>query len=250
MRLRNFLLILCLCLASVSCKRTYQKSLETGGFIITDEQITPDSSIAAYIQPFKEKLEAKMNREIGQAAQPLPKKKDISEWESSLGNFVADLILMEAQKATKTTIDMGVITFGGLRTSLPAGAIQVRHIYELMPFENELLVIHVNASTVKQLFDYFVSRKNTAIANTKVYITQNTLAEVLVDEKPLTDRTYTIAISDYLANGGDDMHFLEERSKTETLNIKLRDAIIQHIEGLQVKEEMIKVVAEKRVIVK
>ncbi|MEM9983248.1 MAG: 5'-nucleotidase [Bacteroidota bacterium] len=250
MRLRNFLFVLCLCLVSVSCKRTYQKSFETGGFITTDEQIAPDSTIEAYIQPFKAKLEAKMNREIGQAAQPLPKKKDISEWESSLGNFVADLILVEAQKATKTTVDMGVITFGGLRTSLPAGAIQVRHIYELMPFENELLVIHVNHNTAKQLFEYLVSRKNTAIANTKVSITQNTLEEVLIGEKPFTNRTYTIAISDYLANGGDDMSFLKERLKTETFNLKLRDVIIQHIEELQVKGEVIKGSSEKRVIMK
>ena len=42
-------------------------------------------------------------------------------------------------------------------------------------------------------------------------------------------KTYKIATSDYLAGGGDKYYFFKDPVKTETLNYKLRDAIIDYM---------------------
>ena len=46
------------------------------------------------------------------------------------------------------------MTNGGLRTGLPAGPITLGSVFELMPFENELVVLDAPGPVVQQLFEY------------------------------------------------------------------------------------------------
>jgi 2',3'-cyclic-nucleotide 2'-phosphodiesterase (5'-nucleotidase family) len=74
------------------------------------------------------------------------------------------------------------------------------------------------------------ARKNLSIANTTFTIRNNKPENILIGGRPFNpQQTYTIAISDYLANGGDDMSFLKEALRSEKAGILLREAIIKQI---------------------
>ena len=195
-----------------------------------DADIISDPKIEAIIAPYKAKLEGSMNRVIGQAAKELPKNMRANEF--ILGNFVADLTLEQAKKEVRE-IDIALVTMGGLRVSIPAGEIKVSTIFELMPFENEVAVITVSGETMESLFAYMLAKKNVAISNVKMKIKDGKFTQIIINEKPFDKtKTYTIALSDYLAEGGDGMDFFKKAIKTEKIELKYRDIIILHIEEL------------------
>ena len=51
-------------------------------------------------------------------------------------------------------IDFCLLNNGGLRTSLPQGNITRRKIFELMPFENELVVVTISKEKMTDLKAY------------------------------------------------------------------------------------------------
>ena len=195
-----------------------------------DADIIADPKIEAIIAPYKAKLDGSMNRVIGQAAKELPKVMRANEF--ILGNFVADLTLEQARKEIRE-IDFAIVTMGGLRVSIPAGEIKVATIFELMPFENEVAVITVNGETMEALFAYMLAKKNVAVSNVKMKIKDGKFTQIIINDKPFDKtKTYTIALSDYLAEGGDGMDFFKKAIKMEKIELKYRDVIIKHVEEL------------------
>jgi hypothetical protein len=70
---------------------------------------------------------------------------------------------------------------------------------------------------------------------------------ILIGGQPLDPaRTYTIAISDYLAGGGDHMEFLKAATARHT-GLLLRTAIIDHIKALTAAGQPVTAKVEGRV---
>ena len=66
------------------------------------------------------------------------------ELESSLGNLYAYICYFKVdrmfEKKTGNNLDFSLFNYRGIRTVIPKGDVRVQHIYELMPFENKLIV--------------------------------------------------------------------------------------------------------------
>jgi|JI8StandDraft_2_1071088.scaffolds.fasta_scaffold02375_5 2',3'-cyclic-nucleotide 2'-phosphodiesterase (5'-nucleotidase family) len=225
----------------VSCTPTaYQLQSSKVVFIETKDTLADDKEVAQMIEPYKKQLDAQMNQVIGYAEKEIATNRRANE--TLLGNLVVDMISEKARKTSKTKIDFAFVTFGGLRASIPAGAIKKGDIFELMPFENELVVLEVDGKVIKKIFEYMVSVRNMAISNSKIFIEGGKIREVLIDDEPIDEsKTYFIATSDYLANGGDNLHFLKERKSMTFLNAKFRDLIIESIEETHKKGKKINV---------
>ena len=134
--------------------------------------------------------------------------------------------------------DFVLLNNGGLRTFLPKGDITRRKIYELMPFENELVVVTLSAEKTNELFGYIAkktvnggTRKQgvPVSGNVKVELNGTFPKNIYINDKPFVGRTYKVITSDYLANGGDYMSFFLNPIKSEKIGIKLRDAIMLHV---------------------
>ena len=223
--MRKYLVILLLVSACTS--KTYQIVSFQTSFVETNSQLAEDSSAIRLIAPYKKQLDGQMNKVIGYAAREILNGRKQNE--TLLGNLVADICYDRAKKEAKVT-DLAFVTFGGLRTSIPAGEIKVSDIFELMPFENELVLLEVDAEIIRQLFDYLAYTRNIAISNSKVLIENDKVKDVLINGEPIDNqKTYYIATSDYLANGGDNMAFLNKAKKIIFLNVKIRDMIIEAI---------------------
>ena len=95
-----------------------------------------------------------------------------------------------------------------LRTEIDKGPITVGKIYELMPFENELVVIEVDKEVFKKIIQYIVSRNGEPFFGAEIILDKY---GKLIDYKTNFDlnkkNKIKILTTDYLANGGDDMFF-------------------------------------------
>jgi 2',3'-cyclic-nucleotide 2'-phosphodiesterase (5'-nucleotidase family) len=216
-------------LAGVSCKSSYQTSQIKPYPNLEVAANTPsDTAMERVIQPYKDQLGKQMNQVIGTAPQELAK----NPGESLLGNFVADLMLVEAEKQGQRA-DISVLTNGGLRTSLPKGNITVGNVFELMPFENELGIVEITGAQLRPLFDMAAGKRTVPVGNARFTVNSGKAIDISIGKEPLQDdKKYLVAVSDYLASGGDNMTFLKEAGNFRSLNITVRDAIMRHIKNL------------------
>ena len=115
---RPFYIYLCLLLLSVAlgCGRFHSAGY-TYAIHSPSQNVPTDTSMVAFISPFKENLEREMKTVIGQSRKELNTK---GIGETTLGNLVADLQKEFAQERFSTPVDILVMNNGGLRNSLPA----------------------------------------------------------------------------------------------------------------------------------
>ncbi len=214
----------------VNCSSSLVLSdIDTEDNIAITETLASDSGMVRFISPFKATLEQQMNAKIGHTQIELTKSGD----NSTLGNLFADYTLIGAKKWAKSQgieIDAAVINIGGLRTSIGKGDVLLKHVFEVMPFENELVVVKMSSKAMEDLFKYYASTlKNNPVANLRIETLNSNLVKTEIAGKPLEpNKTYYIATSDYLAFGGDNMNFFLE-GQTLLTGIKLRDLYIELI---------------------
>lgn len=218
-----------LILAVPGCKFNNQVSPSRSLFYSIREQ-GDHGRIQKMVEPYKKQLDAEMKVVIGSSEVELPKQTGMPE--TLLGNFVADLVLEYGRKIDHET-DFAVLNNGGLRSSLPKGDITIGNVYELMPFDNELVIVTMQGDVLLELFGYIASRGGVPLAGLNMKIVKmngNPVATgILIRNMPFDPgKTYKMITSDYLANGGDSMGFLST-GLIQPTSKKLRDAIIDHI---------------------
>lgn len=214
--------------------------------IPVDSLIAPDAEVENFITPYKQNLDATMSRVVGYAARELTK----GPVESRLGNFVADLIEEKAEEYAGYDIDMGAVTIGGLRVPISEGPVRLGDLFELMPFENMVWVLELSGEETRELFEYAAERKNLAVSSSKLVVENDQPASIHINGEPFDEsRTYTLAISDYLASGGDDMSFLKDARVIDRLDVKLRDIIIEKVTEAEAAGEKIDAAIEGRVVI-
>ena len=226
----NLLAILVAISMSSCAKKVWQVTDADASYIRFDErlEVDLDQSTDDLIEPYRAKLEGQMNEVIGEIAHDMSKKLP----ESTLGNFVAALLKDQTELIIGDSLDFALQNHGGLRiNSLPKGPITTGKVYELMPFDNMLVVITADGKVINRLFDVIAFKGGWPMTNDiKMTIKDGKATDVLIHGQPIeNDKLYKFAINDYIANGGDNCEFLQE-GKIETLNITVRDAIIDYFE--------------------
>ena len=233
-----------------ACSPTSQMSkVETSEYILSDSSSIPEDSVfKAKIRPYSEKMEADMGIILAQSAEAL--EKGIPE--SKLGNFVSDLcferVKREYAPSDGHTVDFAFFNNGGLRKSLPAGNITKGDVFELMPFENELVILTLDAVLTKKLINFMASKGGAPVSGLQFSIKDKSASNILIGGTAFdSTKTYKVLTSDYLANGGDNFSFLAEAQKRESTSIKIRDAIIQHLYIQGKTEEIVRVNLDGRI---
>lgn len=196
-------------------------------YLSVDSSITEYQQAKQLIEPYKNALDSEMNEVLVFSEMEFPKEKNKPE--TLLGNLVADLSLeIITKKFPESKIDFCLLNNGGLRTSLPKGEITRGKIFELMPFDNELVIVTITENQLINLINYIknVGGQPISAISFDFSPTENNDVKQLFEEKGLS--SMNILTSDYLAQGGDNMNFFLNPVKYETTGIKLRDAIIAY----------------------
>lgn len=219
-----------------ACSPNFYKS-SSYQLLTVDAEVPSNPEFDKIIAPYKVSLDAEMNTAIAISRQELAKG---GRGETALGNFVADLQKEYCQEKFNLDVDISVVNNGGLRNSLPKGEITVGHIFELAPFENFIYILELEADDVTRLAEYAVRGKNLGIAGMYIESENNELKEYTVNgQKVEQGRTYSLAINDYLANGGDRMDFLIGVKRIEASNILMRDMLLAKIREITAADKEI-----------
>jgi 2',3'-cyclic-nucleotide 2'-phosphodiesterase (5'-nucleotidase family) len=193
-----------------------------------------DPAVAAVIAPYAAELRAVMDEVIATAAFEITK----GGMESTLGNLAADAMLAEANRVLvaegAAPADLAVGNAGGLRVPIGAGPVTVGKVYELMPFENFLVVQEHTAAQIDSLAQQLARLGGEPIAGLTLAIAPDgRAASVQVNGQPLDPmRTYRVATHNYLAYGGGDMPALWDPVVRAELPLTLREAFLDYFRRL------------------
>lgn len=132
-------------------------------------------------------------------------------------------------------VDFALQNYGGLRLpSLAKGELTVGEVYELMPFDNQLVVLNLNGVVMKKLVDAIADKNGWPVSRGLSFVIEDRKAtDILINGQPFDpSKTYRAAVPDYVANGGDQSDYLTDLDQEES-GVFIRDIIIEHLEELQ-----------------
>lgn len=202
---------------------------EAVSFTVISDTLSPDPAMVALVAPYAETLNAEMGEVIGVANGEIREGRP----EGPLGTFAAEAMLSVVRRLTDRPVDMALTNNGGLRVPLGPGPVTVGRMFELMPFENMLIVLELTAAQVDTLANQLADVGGDPIAGFSFVIQGDTATDVRVAGLPLdADRTYRLVTSDYLANGGGPYEVLWGVTGREELPYLLRDAFIEHLRAI------------------
>ena len=231
----SYLLLITCAVLLFSCKTPFvQKSYETNNISISEGIGTLDSSIVKLYTPYKKILEKDMSRVLAISEYDMAKDKP----ESLLTNFLADLLLSEAEEVANEqgagiVPQVSFFNYGGIRSSLSKGEITVGNIFELMPFENEMVFLELNGEQMQAFLNYVARNGGGSVGGVQMIIADEEARDVKISGKGIDiNKNYWLVTNDYVAAGGDGLEMLEESQQYVNTGQKIRDSIIARLEKL------------------
>ena len=131
---------------------------------------------------------------------------------------------------------------------MPAGNVTTGKIFELMPFDNLLILQKLKGDVLQKLLDLIAEQGGWPVAGITMQIKDKKAINVMIGGKPLDpDSTYTTVNSDFVGNVGSNAEMLRGIPQI-TNGYLMRDAILDYIKKLKGKGENINANIENRVI--
>ena len=208
--------------------------------------------------PYRQTALAFKRRYIARTTAPFPQDKTA---ESALGNLMADAVLYAAQREGRA--DFSWMNAGGIRSNLPAGTVTYDHIFKLMPFSNNLVIVDITGKELITLLEigYSGVLGPPSVSGLKVTTTKAPAGQIgpwsrdlnndgkqedwerdlLIDVKqwngqPIDEnKTYRLATNTYLAEGGDYQSFVFDSIPRERVHahheIFIRDVLADYFKS-------------------
>ncbi|MEK3978687.1 choice-of-anchor I family protein [Psychrobacillus sp. FSL K6-2836] len=233
------------------------------GKLIETKGKKEDAEAVALLKPYKEKIEAVNNKEIGvtlDKALVNPRTSDedyvpgtsVRASETILGNIITDGMLAKAKKYNNKVI-MAFQNGGGIRAGIGAGPITVGEVITVLPFGNTLATMDVTGAELKEAFEISFKEypKESGgflhVSGAKVEFDSSKPAGERVvsihyknedgtDTKIEDAKTYTVATNAFTAKGGDGYDVLKkayEEGRVTDLGLSDWENLSEHLQSLE-----------------
>ena len=224
----------------INIKQKIRREEAAQDFVFLGEEYRQDEFLLSALTPFAAQVESMLSEVVGVAGGPFDNE-NVRKQETALGNLIADAMLWCTRHLN---VDFAVQNGGGIRSNLPEGPITKRHIYDILPFDNTVVVLKMKGSQIFQLFDHIaavpIGRGGFPQVSEGVRFTINyhnrRCENVTIGGKPVDpEKVYSIATNSYLASGGDGYTlFLRALDQYDT-SIFQRDALSEYIKSMKQK---------------
>ncbi len=205
--------------------------------ILVDSRIPDDPSVEKMLVAYAPRVRA-LNEVVGKLKGDL-KKGGIGA--GSMGNFVVDALRDRAQVKLGKPVVLTIINSGGLRkNAIPEGDLTAGDIFEVLPFENELVTIDLTGEQLRRFLEVMFKARD-AQSGARITFRTNEKKEDEIVSVKLTEAgkefeldpqaTYTIVTIDYLVKRGGDYKVLQEGKNLRALNITMRDAVLDYVKS-------------------
>ena len=237
--MRQFRLVLIgILLFSQSCRSPV--IYKQGSSISNDGSNGMDTAIAEWLEPLSDSMNAEMNVVVGYTPldfQPIRSKGRISETQqhsANLARLVSDYTLNWARKFAQNKSlplpEMTVLNHNGLRNSIDSGYITLGQIYEVMPFDNELVLLVLSGTQMIELFDYLAQIGGSPLSGAEIYLGDTSFIKAIIQNNNFDSRrSYCIATVDFMQGGGDGFTMLKKPKRLIQTGVFLRDVIIEEM---------------------
>lgn len=241
--------LLGLLFALIACKQSQVtlKSIDGKQIPVTDS-LSQNQEVLDYIAPYQKRINEEMSAVLAYAPQSYSKTE--GPYNTAIGNLMADAVFELSNpiftSRTGNSIDGVLLNHGGIRSSLNAGDITMRTAYDIMPFENSIIVVELTANKASEMFDYLKSGKAHPISNMQLVLNaDDSIKTATINGNPIENtKTYFIATNDYLRQGGDGMTFFNNPVSETVLDYKVRSVLIDYFK----KKDTIAPVRDNRFI--
>ena len=206
--------IICLC----ACSPKLAVNVEQ--IKITKEQLA-DSSLTAFIAPFKQEMDAQMRLKIAESEHDFIVKRP----SSNLMNWMADAVFINQTRNVRLSHPaFCLLNTGGIRSSIGKGGVLLNDLFKVMPFDNTIVWAKIPIKSLEKISAYLIKSGGEPISNVKMKNGQLILSGV--GEKASVNYFWVIT-SNYLFNGGDNMNFFQDAVETIETKTLIRDVLIQ-----------------------
>ncbi|WP_179339101.1 5'-nucleotidase C-terminal domain-containing protein [Winogradskyella ludwigii] len=227
------ILKLCLLLLIFSCASSKISKIE-GKRLDIDESIKTDQAIDDFIKPYRLHLNKDMDSVISYA--PETYSKSDGKLNTAIGNLMADAVYSEGNivfnKRTQKNIDFVLLNHGGIRSIISKGNVTTRTAFQVMPFENSVVVAALKGAQINLMMEYLSKAKRAHPLSHQVQLILDKNAAVssaTINGEPIdVNKTYYVATNDYLYDGGDGMTFFHPNEGLYVLDYKIRNILIDN----------------------
>lgn len=202
--------------------------------VFMGREVKRDLKLEELMRPTLVRLAEEQRRPLGLSAPRLLGRN--YDGESALGDFLADS-LREMEKA-----DVSLLNAGGLRADLPAGELTYGDVYEVMPFENAVATLSLNADELNRLLRAaYGSRKGVfPVSGLAIELSPcpgegRLRSFALGGGRALSaNKRYKVVLPDFLARGGDGLDKVMASFEARHVDLgdararSLRDSLVQY----------------------
>ncbi|MCY3878992.1 MAG: bifunctional UDP-sugar hydrolase/5'-nucleotidase [Rhodobacteraceae bacterium] len=191
--------------------------------IVDTAHVTPDAALAEAVAAYEAQLSEDLDVQVGVTATALDTRRStVRGMEAAFGNLVADAI-REA-----TGADLGVMNGGGIRADRlydPGTMLSRRDIISELPFGNKTVVLEITGQDFIDMMENSVSQLEkgagrflhlsgaSARFDPSAEPGSRVLAVMVNGEAIDPSQTFTLAVNDYLAGGGDGFSMLKDKKR-------------------------------------
>ena len=154
---------------------------------------------------------------------------------TALGRIIGEAMLHAAKEYDAV---VGIFNSGGIRADLLRGEIRLSDIHNILPFEDEVVVLELPGTVLLEIIrTAFLEKIETGAFlqySNNVGIIQRPVNQVIPNLNGVelqADMTYRIATNTFLAEGGDGYDLFEMASNKINAGISTRDALIEYIKN-------------------
>lgn len=228
----------------VACRSVYVPSQVHFGSQRITRELATDSALFFLIKPYGDSVDKSMSTVLGTVRQTLEK----DQPEGTLGNFMADAYLAMGKRKFGEPIDAAFVNYGGIRLNqLPAGPLTLGKIFELMPFDNLLVLQQLSGVQLQSFLDLVAARGGWPVAGIRFTIKNKKAIDIYIKDTPLQpEAQYWILNSDFVASGGDNADMLKVLPQRST-GYLARKALIDYVILQSQQQGSIGAVLEQRV---
>ena len=124
---------------------------------LLDYEIPDDSIINIFIEPYtKQIIDSDLNTPLSYSPKKYTKKD--GELNSTLSNLFADATFEVCNpiynEISNENIDIVLLNMGGIRSIISEGTISKKTAFELMPFENQILLLKLKGDVIREMVEY------------------------------------------------------------------------------------------------
>jgi 5'-nucleotidase/UDP-sugar diphosphatase len=210
-----------------------------------DAGTEPDPGVSRLVQQYIQRLNEETGSAIGHTEATLDGEGlAIRTRETNLGNLLADLARRH------TGAEVALINAGTVRSSLASGVVTYRHLMEVLPFDSSLSLLTLTGTQLRTALENSVSRLPEAngrflqVSGLRYAVDLTApvgrrVRDVQINGVPLDGtRDVSVAVTRFIAEGGDGYGVFLETSGRQDFDVPLRDLLAGALkEGLVLSGE-------------